>query len=67
MARELEQHKSKSTSEPEHANKITLKGTCLLATKSDMTDFDASNSVCYATKSILPISSKDRDTKTHIS
>jgi hypothetical protein len=48
VAKELEQHKSKSTSEPKHANEIKLKGTCLLATKSDMIDFDASNSACYA-------------------
>ena len=33
VAKELEQHKSKTTSEPTHANEIKLKGTCLLALK----------------------------------
>ena len=49
VAKEFEQHKKKEPKSTHVKHKeIKLKGASFLATKSDMTELDASNSVCYA-------------------
>lgn len=48
VATEFKHQASTSKSEPKHVNEIKLKGACLLASKSDISELDANNSVCYA-------------------
>lgn len=48
VAKEFEPHMRASKSDPKHANEIRLKSTCLLASKSDISQLDATISVCYA-------------------
>ena len=49
VANELEKHKKKNTkSVPNNKNEIKLKGSCFIATKSDLDEIDASTAVCYA-------------------
>jgi transposase InsO family protein len=48
VAKEFKHQASTSKSEPKHVNEIKLKGACLLASKSDISELDTNNSVCYA-------------------
>jgi hypothetical protein len=48
VATELMPSTSTSKSTPKHANEIRLKSTCLLASKSDISEIDVSTNACYA-------------------
>nr|ABA97895.2 retrotransposon protein, putative, Ty3-gypsy subclass [Oryza sativa Japonica Group] len=49
VANELEKHKKKSTNSVQNnKNEIKLKGSCFIATKSDLDEVDPDTSVCYA-------------------
>jgi hypothetical protein len=48
VAKELMPSTSTSKSDPKHANEIRLKITCLLASKSDISEIDVSTTACYA-------------------
>ena len=48
VAKELMPSKSTSKSDPKHATEIRLKSTCMLASKSDISEIDTSTTACYA-------------------
>jgi len=49
VAKELEQHKKRNTkSVHDKKNEIKLKGSCFLATKSDLEEIDTCTTICYA-------------------
>ena len=48
VANELEKHKKNTKSAHNNKNEIKLKGSCFIATKSDLDEIDASTAVCYA-------------------
>ena len=49
VANELEKHKKRNTKfDHGNQNEIKLKGSCFIATKSDMEEIDASTTICYA-------------------
>ena len=48
LANELEKPKKNTKSTHNNKNEIKLKGSCFIATKSDLDEIDASTAVCYA-------------------
>ena len=48
VANELEKPKKNTKSTHNNKNEIKLKGSCFIATKSDLDEIDASTAVCYA-------------------